>query len=385
MEVKKAHALLSPSAAHRWINCTASPRLEENVEDSGSDFAREGSLAHAYCARALKLETGQPVDGEDKEIEELKEYYSDEMDGHVEQYYLTVMEHYNDARAHTKDAQLLVETRLDFSMFLPESFGTADAIIVADDLMEVIDFKYGKGVRVDADRNPQMMIYALGALEKFDFEYDIKRVRMTIVQPRLDHVSSMELPVEMLKAWRDDTLRPAAAIAFMGGEKAEQKPGEWCRFCKVKARCKAMAKLATDTMCDPRLLTDKEIAESVLPNVKAIEAWISDVQEFTLQQALSGVKYPGYKLVEGRSIRKVVDAAGLTVALAAAGYDEDLLYKTRELKALGELEKLVGKKRFGVLCGEYIAKPAGKPTLVPESDKRKELNNAADDFSEIES
>lgn len=384
MEVKKAHALLSPSAAHRWINCTAAPRLEENVEDSGSDFAREGSLAHAYCARALKLEIGQPIDPEDEEIEELKSYYSSEMDGHVEQYYLAVMEHFNDARAHTKDAQLLVETRLDFSQFLPESFGTADAIIVADDLMEVIDFKYGKGVRVDADRNPQMMIYALGALEKFDFEYDIKRVRMTIVQPRLDHVSSMELPVEMLKAWRDDTLRPAAAIAFMGGEKAEQKPGEWCRFCKVKARCKAMSKLAEDTICDPRLLSDKEIAENVLPVVKTIEAWISDVQEYTLSQALSGVKYPGYKLVEGRSLRRVTDVAGLTVALASAGFDESQLFKTRELKALGELEKLVGKKRFGMLCNEFIEKPAGKPTLVPESDKRKELNNAAEDFDGIE-
>lgn len=381
----RAHAVLSPSAAHRWLNCPAAPRLEEQVEDNGSDFAREGSLAHAFCAKRLKEAVGRPTAGEDKEIEELRErYYSKEMDAYVEMYYMAVMERYNEARARVKDAKLLVETRLDFTGFMPEAFGTADAVIVADDLMEVIDFKYGKGVRVDADRNPQMMIYALGALDAFDYAYDIKRVRMTIVQPRLDNFSSMELPVEMLTEWREKTLKPAATVAFMGGEKAWQEPGEWCRFCKVRGSCKALAGLATGvTKCDPKLMSAEELAHDVLPYLDTVKAWVSDVSEYALAQALQGVKYEGFKLVEGRSIRVVTDKVGLALALVQNGFDEDDFYKSRELKALGELEKLVGKKKFAGLCGEFIEKPQGKPTLVPETDKRKAWNTAEGDFDGI--
>lgn len=381
----RKHAVLSPSAAHRWMNCTAAPRLEEQVEDSGSDFAREGSLAHAFCALRLKEEISLPTDEEEAEIAELREqYHTPEMANFVDMYYTAVMERFNEARGRTKDAKLLVETRLDFSKFMPEAFGTADAIIVADDLLEVIDFKYGKGVRVEADRNPQMMIYALGALEAFDWEYDIRRVRMTIVQPRLDNFSSMELPVEMLAEWREKTLKPAAVKAFMGGDGAEQKPGEWCRFCKVKGCCKALAGLSMNaTKRDPRLLSPEELATEVLPYVDTVKAWVSDVSEYALAQALAGVKYDGFKLVEGRSVRKVKDVEGLCVALAGAGFDEDLIFKRRELKALSDLEKLVGKKKFAGLCGEYIEKPQGKPTLVPESDKRKPWNTAEGDFDGI--
>ena len=225
-----AHALLSPSAAHRWINCAAAPRLEKNEEDSGSSYAAEGTLAHAYCAKKLKEYIGLPTDGEQEEIAALNEqYHTGEMDEYTDTYKVIVLEKLNEALAKTKDAQLLIETRLDFSEYVPEAFGTADAIIIADGCMEVIDFKYGKGVRVSAEHNPQMMIYALGAYDKFSFDYRIERVRMTIVQPRIDNLSEYELSVSELMQWTDETLRPAAKAAYDG--KGPQHPGEWCQFC----------------------------------------------------------------------------------------------------------------------------------------------------------
>src|SRR5574344_1411199 len=194
-----AHALLSPSAAHRWMNCTAAPRLEINVEDAGSDYAAEGTLAHAYSALKLKKFLGLPTADEEKEIEALSQYHTGEMDEYTDTYVTIVLEKFNTARAHTKDAQLLVETRLDFSKHIPDAFGTADAIIIADGTIDEMDFKYGKGVKVSAFQNPQMMIYGLGAFEKFDFEYDIRRVRMTIIQPRIDNLSEHELSTTELQ------------------------------------------------------------------------------------------------------------------------------------------------------------------------------------------
>lgn len=206
-----AHALLSPSAAHRWINCAAAPRLEATVEDSGSSYAAEGSLAHAYCAKKLKEYLGRPTNGEQAEIAELDaQYHSGEMDEYTDTYKVIVLEKLNAALERTPDAQLLVETRLDFSDYVPEAFGTADAIIIADGCMEVIDFKYGKGVRVSAENNPQMMIYALGAFARFNFEYHIDRVRMTIVQPRIDNLSEWELSIKELTNWTETVLIPAA-------------------------------------------------------------------------------------------------------------------------------------------------------------------------------
>ena len=187
------HALLSPSAAHRWLHCTAAPRLEENQPDSGSDYAREGTLAHAYCALKLKKYLGLPTADEEKEIEALRQYHTGEMDEYTDTYVSIVLEKFNAARAHTADAQLLVETRLDFSEWVPEAFGTGDAVIIADSILDISDFKYGKGVRVEAKDNPQMKIYALGAYAAFSFEYNIQRVRMTIIQPRLDNLSTAEM------------------------------------------------------------------------------------------------------------------------------------------------------------------------------------------------
>ena len=380
-----AHALLSPSAAHRWIHCTPSVRLEEGVKDEGSDFAAEGTLAHAIASRKILETLGRPHDEQDREIEELRErYYSEEMEGYTDTYRSIVLEKFNDAKTRSKDARLLVEVRLDFGAFLPDAFGTADAVIIADDLMEVIDFKYGKGVKVDADHNPQMMIYALGALDEFLLDYDIKRVRMTIVQPRIDNLSECGMMVGELTAWRTVTLKPAAEKAFAGV--GDQVPGEWCQFCKVRATCSAIAEKArqicNEDFREARLISDEDIP-GLLPLVPVLKGWLEDFASHALQRALDGATIKGYKLVEGRSIRQVTDQDALLGALLVKGYQRDDLLKKPELKAIGELEKLVGKKAFAEIGKPWLVKPQGKPTLAEESDKRpvwKPKESASEDF-----
>lgn len=380
------HALLSPSAAHRWINCAAAPRLEAGVEDNGSPYAAEGTLAHAYCAKKLKEFLGLPTEGEAAEIKSLHdEYHSGEMDEHTDTYKVIVLEKLNGARAKTADAQLLVETRLDFGEYVPEAFGTADAIIIADGVMEVIDFKYGKGVHVEAKENPQMMIYALGAFDKFSFDYRIERVRMTIVQPRIDNLSEWEISINDLLHWANNVLTPAAKKAY--AENGEQVPGKWCQFCKVKSNCKALAKKCIAVVQqnnDPRLLKPEELAKEVLPELATVKTWLTGVEDYALEQALAGVKLPGWKVVEGRSNRKITDPAKVAATLSNEGYIESQIYKPTELVSLTELEKLTGKKRFTELCGAYIEKPQGKPTLAPESDKRPVFNSVAEDFKDID-
>ena len=380
------HALLSPSAAHRWLNCTAAPRLEEGVEDRGSSYADEGTLAHAYCAKHLKEFLGIDTVDEDAEIAQFYEtYHTGEMDEYTDTYKTIVLEKFNQARTKTRDAQLLVEVRLDFTKYMPEAFGTADAVIIADGCLEIIDFKYGKGVKVSAVENPQMKIYALGAYEAFSFEYNITRVRMTIVQPRIDNLSEFEITADDLQKWAVEQLQPKAKEAFSGNGK--QMPGVWCQFCKVKARCKALTETALNLAkekSDPNLLTPKEIAESVLPFIDIVKSWLTGVEEYTLQAALNGTNYPGYKIVAGRSIRKITDTEAVIQELQSNAFAEESYMKPRELRSITDLEKLVGKKRFTELCGKWIEKPQGKPTLVPESDKRPAYDTTADDFKDVE-
>ena len=378
-----SHALLSPSASHRWLHCTAAPRLEEDIKDEGSDYAAEGTLAHAYCAMKLKEFLGLPTDGEKEEIAALQEKYgTGEMSEYTDTYATIVLEKFNAARAITPDAQLLVETRLDFSDYVPEAFGTADAIIIADGTMEIIDFKYGKGVKVSAVENPQMMIYALGAYARFAFEYRIDNLRATIVQPRIDNLSEYEITVEELTAWASNVLTPAAEKAYKG--EGPQTPGSWCQFCKVKNRCRALADKCKEVVAvDPKLITPEELAKDVLPMVPIVKTWISGVEDFALAQALSGVQLPGWKIVEGRSVRKITDTDSVADALTKSGYTQSDIYKPVEMRTITELEKLVGKKQFAALCGEWVNKPQGKPTLAPESDKRKAIDPAADDFKDI--
>lgn len=379
------HALLSPSASHRWLHCTAAPRLEEGVEDKGSEYAAEGTLAHAYCAMKLKQFLGLPTDGEKKEIAELNDkYHTGEMDEYTDTYATIVLEKYNAARAATPDAQLRIETRLDFTDYIPEAFGTADAIIIADGVMEVIDFKYGKGVKVSAEANPQMMIYALGAYARFSFDYRIDSLRATIVQPRIDNLSEFEITIQELTEWADKTLKPAAEKAYKGD--GPQNPGEWCQFCKVKSCCRALANQCTQLAEDYayKILTAEELAKDVLPRLATVKTWLSGIEDYALQQALNGVKLPGWKIVEGRSVRKIVDADATITALNQAGYKTTEILKPQELRTITDLEKLVGKKKFAALCGEWIDKPKGKPTLAPESDKRKAIDPVAEDFKDID-
>lgn len=388
-----AHALLSPSSAHRWMNCTASPRLEAGQPDQSSDYAIEGTLAHAYCARHLKTYLGLDHKAEDEEIASLNDqYYSPEMDEHTETYRAIVLEKFTAVKEKTPDAQLLVEARLDFSKYVPGGFGTGDAVIIADDVLDVNDFKYGKGVKVDAEYNPQMMIYALGAYEAYSFEYNIKRVRMTIIQPRLANLSTFEMSVDELLAWGRTKLMPAAKIA--SGRSGKTVPGEWCQFCKVRGFCKALAQSCIDLAekkKDPKLLTPEEIAETVLPMIETVSTWLTGVKEYVLEQALDGTVYKGYKLVEGKSNRTISDPKALKQLLNSAGYGDDVIMRPAELRTLTDLEKVVGKKPFSALCADYrkehdadiIFKPKGKPTLVPESDKREPYNSAASDFAGI--
>ena len=378
------HALLSPSAAHRWMNCTAAPLLERDVEDKDSTFAEEGTLAHAYCAKKLKEFLGLSVDEEKSEIAQLNEkYHSGEMDEYTDTYKTIVLEKFNAARAKTKDAQLLVEVKLDFSHYVPDAFGTSDAIIIADGVMEVIDFKYGKGVKVSAVENPQMMIYALGAWDLFNFEYDIRKVRMTIVQPRIDNLSEFELNAADLINWAVDELQPKANEAYAGGK---QKPGNWCQFCKVKPNCKALSSMCIEAQQanpDPRKISKEVMESTILPLLSTFKTWLTGVEEYSLEQALSGVQYQGFKIVEGRSIRKITNQTAVMELLGKEGFAKEAYIKPTELRSITDLEKLIGKKRFCTICAEYINKPQGKPTLVPESDKRPAFNQAADDFKDI--
>lgn len=378
-----AHALLSPSSAHRWLNCTAAPRLEEGIEDKGSDFAAEGTLAHAYCAQKLKGFLGLSTEAEEVEIADLYDaYHSGEMDEYTDAYVAIVLAKYAEAKERTADAQLLVETRLSFENYIPDAFGTADAIIIADGTMEVIDFKYGKGVKVSAVDNPQMMIYALGAYDKFSFDYNIERVKMTIVQPRIDNLSEDEVSVADLTQWAGEVLRPKARQAYAGD--GPQVPGSWCQFCKVKSRCRALVNRCQEvSKIDPKLISAEELARDVLPILPTVKTWLAGVEDYALAQALSGVVLPGYKVVEGRSIRKIIDPINAERALISAGYDLDEVRKPAELRSITELEKLTGKKQFAELCGAYIDKPTGKPTLAPESDKRQAIN-PADDFAGVD-
>lgn len=367
------------------MNCTAAPRLEATAPDSESDYALEGTLAHAYCAMKLKSHLGLGTADEEKEITQLNQrYYTGEMDEYTDTYKAIVLEKLTAALEATPDAQLLVETRLDFSEYVPEAFGTPDATIIADGLMEVIDFKYGKGVRVSAVDNEQMKIYALGAYLRHGFEYRIDRVRMTIVQPRIDNLSESEMSITDLMRWADTELRPKALEAFSGH--GVQNPGEWCRFCKVKSECRALAEKCTalaQSNRDPGLITPEKMATDILPWLAIIKSWVSDMEEYALQQALSGVSYPGFKLVEGRSNRRITDDKAVIDLLSKEGYDESEFMKPAVLCGIGDLEKLVGKKRLAMLCADYIAKPQGKPTLTTDDDKRPVYSCADDDFKDI--
>lgn len=381
-----AHALLSASAAERWLNCTPSARLTEKLEDTDSVYAQEGTLAHSLgeleLRYMLKLITKNTYNKELKKIQE-NELYNEDMPDEVEKYTSYVFERLAEAKSHTPDTLIFLEQRLDFTKYVPEGFGTGDCIIIADKTLDIIDLKYGKGVEVYAENNPQMMLYALGAIEEYGFIYDIDQVRMTIVQPRLDNISSWQLPVNDLLKWANGELIQKAKEAYEGN--GELVAGAWCKFCKVKAVCKARAEAVLSIgekyeLKDPNLLNTEEIAE-ILHKADEIQAWAKDLQNYALEQARdNNVKYPGWKLVEGRSVRKYSDDEIVQTVLVKAGYEAEKILKKPELLGITDMEKLLGKKQFNTLLQDYIIKPPGKPTLVVQSDKRPELNSVESDF-----
>ena len=369
------HALLSASSSHRWLACPPSARLCENYEDTGSEYAQQGTDAHSLCEHKLKLslgmETEDPTEGlsfYDEEMEECACGYAD--------YVLSLVE---EAKRECKDPVVLIEQRLDFSRFVEEGFGTGDCVIIADGTLYIIDYKHGKGVEVSAEGNPQMMLYALGALELFDGIYDIDTVRMAIYQPRRENVSVYAMAKDDLLKWAVGELAEKAKLAYAG--EGEFCAGEHCRFCKAKAVCRKRAEynleLAKYDFEIPATLEDDEIA-AILIKVDELAAWAADVKEFALQQALSGVKYAGFKIVEGRSNRKYTDEKAVADTVKKAGFDP---YEPK-LLGITAMEKLLGKKKFAEILKGLVEKPQGKPALVPESDKRPPMNTAQEDFKE---
>lgn len=356
------HALLSPSSSERWINCPSSAK-ENAGGNTGSTYAQQGTDAHAICEYKVKKALGHKV----RDPTENLTYFDEEMAECSDAYCEFVMEQVETARQNCSDPLVLVEQRLDFTRWVAESFGTADCVIVADGTLTVIDFKYGLGILVEAENNSQMRMYALGALNLFESLYDIQTIRMIIFQPRRDNVSIAEIPKEELLRWAKEVLIPAAEQAAKG--EGEYKAGKHCQFCKVKATCRKRAEynlqMAQYDFAVPNTLDDDEIS-MILNRADTFIGWVNDVKTYALEQAISGKEFPGFKVVEGRSNRRYTNDDAVAAVVTDAGYDPF----EKKLMGVTAMTKLLGKKKFDTLLGSLIEKPQGKPTLVPESDKR---------------
>ena len=367
------HAILSASASKRWLSCPPSAKLNAELPDTTSEYAREGTCAHELAEykvnKMLGIEAKNPTESLD--------FYDSEMEDCTESYAQYIAEQI----AKYDSPVVMVEQRLDFSKYVSGGFGTGDCVIVADDVLTVIDYKHGKGVPVSAENNSQMMLYALGALELFDSLYDIKEICMIIFQPRLENISDSVISVSDLLDWAENELRPKAELAAKG--EGEFCAGEHCRFCKLKATCRKRAEynlmLAQYDFAPPDMLEDTEI-EAILEKVEALTAWAADIKEYALSQALAGKQWTGYKVVEGKSNRKYTDENAVAAAVKAIGKNP---YSEPEILGITAMTKLLGgKKKFDELLSKYVCKPQGKPTLVPASDKRKAWNPAQEDFKE---
>jgi hypothetical protein len=351
--------------------------LEELFEEKPSAYAAEGTEAHSVAEQKLRnwIE-GHPrrkVKAANGEMDEATNVYKD-----------YVLEVYNKEKKKSDIADLFIEVQVDLTPWIPEGFGTSDAVIVSNHTLHVIDLKFGKGVKVNAPHNPQLTIYAAGVMALYDCLYDFEKVKLHIVQPRRDHISTWELTTQELADWMENVVKPAAIEAWNG--EGERQAGDWCKFCRAKGNCNARA--ARMKAIDERyqrmcgmLLTDQQIAE-LLPELPGLIDWAKEVQEFALDQALKGTKYEGYKVVEGTSKRKITDESKASEALQNAGFEYNQIMTKPKLQTITALEKLVGKKDFAEIVGEYIEKPQGKPTLVPVSDKRPEFGSVANDFKD---
>ena len=372
------HAILSASSSHRWLHCLPSARLELEFENTNGEAAKEGTAAHALSEhklkKALRIRSKRPT----------SEYDSDEMEESTDAYVDFIMEQVELARKSCTDPIILIEQRIDFSCYVPDGFGTGDCVIISDDRLHIVDFKYGMGVLVDAEDNPQMKLYALGALEIYDSLYDIKEISTTIFQPRRENVSTWTVPVEELKAWAEEELKPKAAKPYQG--EGEYMPGQWCTFCRASTRCRARAdenlKLAQMEFKMPPLLTDSEI-EKVLTILPDLTKWANEITAYATDAAVNhGKEWHGFKVVEGRSVRKYKDENAVAEKAVISGYKD--IYR-KSLIPMTEMQKLMGKTKFEEILGNLIYKPPGKPTLVPNSDKRLAMNvaDAKNEFNEI--
>lgn len=369
------HAVLSASSANRWLHCPPSVRLSEGYMDKASVFAMEGTSAHELCEYKLRSALGMEAENP---IENL-DFYNTEMEECAEGYATYILELVEKSKETCSDPVVMVEQRVDFSRYVPEGFGTADCIIIADETLNIVDYKHGKGVEVSAENNPQMKLYALGALELFDCLYDISKVQMTIFQPRLSNVSVFVMDKADLLNWANDELTAKAELAFEG--KGELCCGEWCKFCKAKSNCKERARvnmeMAQYEFRKSSLLTDEEVVD-ILSKVDELTSWASDVKNFALEQAVRGKQWPGWKVVEGRSNRKYTDEGAVAQVVKNAGYNP----YDEKIMGITNMTKMLGKEKFNELLGDFVERPQGKPTLVTEDDKRPEMNTAKEDFKE---
>jgi hypothetical protein len=362
--------------------------LQDSVKEKRSEYADEGTAAHELAEiklrRRLTLCNSQERKALDDKLERFKasKYYGPEMENAVQGYVELIEERYMEAKARSSDAVVLFEERLDFTEWVPDGYGTGDVVLIADGVLEVIDLKYGKGVPVSALNNPQLKLYGLGAWSGWNWLYGINEIRVTIIQPRLDSVSSEAIPLAELTEWAESIVKPAAVLAFAG--EGEFCSGDHCRWCKVKGNCRARAdenmKALAYEFKEPSLMSNEEIG-SIMFIADQLKTWAKDVEEYAYDQAINGNPIPAWKLVEGRSNRAITDKEAAMIALKATELDSDKYLKPQELFGISELEKRIGKKEFGVILGDLVVKPIGKPVLVPETDKRSELNSIDKDFA----
>ena len=405
----EVHALLSASSSKQWLNCPPSARLQEGFPNESSSYAEEGTFAHSVCEYKVKKYLHERVSRPQSE-----EWYTEEIDQITDVYAEFVITIIEEMKRNGCEPLVLVEERVDYSHIAPSGFGTADMLIIGKDengkgLLHICDFKTGQGVFVDANHNSQMMLYALGGLAAYGYIYEIETVRMSIIQPRLDNISTYEATREELEAW-GESIKATAKLAYEG--KGEQKAGEWCRFCRAKPVCKACRDEAL-ALCREEFLDleagafseeartspdDEEVSDitapytpdksvpafkqpglvsldelvSVLPTLNRISSWIEAVFAYISSEAINhGVPIPGYKVVEGRSKRVFTDTKAVVQTAIDNGYTD--LYK-QQLITLTEFEKMMGNKRFSELLGDFVAKPPGKLALVPDSDPRPPVN-----------
>ena len=391
---KRAHAILSASGAEKWINCPPSARLEENMPDTESAYSREGTLAHELAECSLQCNPNIRVKGDgwkvwhEKHLDLVRPLTDEQFKGFkhpLEDYTGMVESKLLAARIKDKSAALIIEKKLDFSRWVPEGFGTGDVLIISNGLLEVIDLKFGKGVPVSSENNSQMRLYALGAIAAYGDLYDIEKVRMTISQPRISkEPSTSEMSVQELLEWGETVAKPKALLAWEG--KGEIQSGKHCRWCKAGAQCRKRAeenlKIAEMDFKNPDLLSIDEIGE-VLKKGEQITQWVKTVEKWVFDQIKENkLMVPGWKLVEGRSVRKISDLEVAATRLNEAGFVEDEIFETK-LIGLTALEKVVGKAKLTELLSDLIEKPPGAPTLVEESDARKEWRSADSDFDDL--